>query len=175
MLRASHRIACAVLAASTVAVAQPEAPAPAAPNAADLVTHFYTQDIFIAPGRGFRTVRLGASFQSAVQAWGPPQRVEEHPLFGISRRATWAAGPDGTVILSGFARIEEIEIRGGANTPLQTVEGVRLGMPGYQVTTIYGQAGSSGEHELAYPARGIAFGLNNGLVAAIKVFAPKGN
>lgn len=149
-------------------------PAPGVPNAADLVAHFYGQDIFIMPGRGFRTVRLGTPFQTAVQAWGPPQQVEEHPLFGVSRRATWAAGSDGKVILYGFDLIREIEIHGGSTVTLQTLEGVRFGMPAYQITTIYGPPGSNSANEIAYPARGIAFGLSNGLVAAIKVFPPKG-
>jgi hypothetical protein len=173
MHRTLFRIACLwILASGVPTAAQPEPPRPAAPNAADLVAYFYGQDIFIAPGRGFRSVRLGSSFQAAVQAWGPPQQVEEHPLFGMSRRATWAAGPDGRVIVSGFDLIREIEIQGGANVALQTVEGVRFGMPSYQVTTIYGPPASSSAGEITYPARGIAFGLSNGLVAAMKVFVP---
>lgn len=149
-----------------------QAPTPAVPNAADMVAHFYGQDIFVTPGRGFRAVQLGAPFQAAVQAWGPPQQVEEHPLFGIRRRATWVAGPDGKVVLSGANRIEDIEIRGGPTTPLQTLEGARFGMPGYQIATIYGPAVSGNANEIAYPARGIAFGLSSGLVAVIKVFPP---
>lgn len=175
MLRTPGRYLLACLTAGALAAAFAETPVvPAAPNAADIATHFYGQDIFITPGRGFRAVQIGAPFQAAVQAWGPPQQVEEHPLFGVSRRATWAAGTDGKVILSGFARIQEIEIQGGPTVSLQTVEGVRLGMPAYQIATIYGPAGSSSESQITYPARGIAFALSSGLVAAMKVFAPKG-
>jgi hypothetical protein len=165
------QLSLALLTAGVIVQTSAELPS-AEPNVANLVTHFYAQDIFITPGRGFRAVQLGAPFQAAVQAWGPPQQVEEHPLFGLSRRATWAAGPDGKVVLSGANRIREMEISGGPMTTLQTVEGVRFGMPGYQVTTIYGPAGVNKANELAYPARGISFGLSNGLVASVKVFPP---
>ncbi len=129
--------------------------------------------MFIAPGIGFKRVKIGDSFEEVLSAWGKPQAQKTALL---SRKKQWYYSVNDTTVImvEGKKTVEGITVSGGMTTPFETTEGARCGMAPYQIVTIYGAAPEGDlQEKLDYPRRGIAFEFQGGAVRTITVSAPR--
>ncbi|MGA8261992.1 MAG: hypothetical protein WB783_17400 [Arenicellales bacterium] len=139
------------------------------PTAAELVTDYLRQDIFLQPGVGLKKVRIGTPFGQVLKVWGPPTSKGG----GISGNAwTYQLGGSTKITLSGDSKVKVMEVAGGFSCPYVTTEGASFGMARYQLATIYGSAPGSSD-TVTYDHRGIGFVLDHGQVSEIQVFAPR--
>lgn len=139
------------------------------PTAAELVTDYLEQDIFLQPGVGLKKVRIGTPFDHVLKVWGPPTRKGG----GISGNEwTYQLGDNARITLSGDSKVKVMEVAGGFSCPYVTTEGASFGMARYQLATIYGTAPGSSD-TVTYSHRGIEFILDHGQVSEIQVFAPR--
>lgn len=138
-------------------------------NAAELITDYLEQDIFLRPGVGLKKVRLGMSFEALRQTWGLPSRDSGGGL--MDSKWVYEVGKHTRITVSGGQSVESIRIRGGISSPYVTTEGAAFGMPRHQLATIYGAAKRS-SGALSYPHRGIGFDFEQGQVSEMRVFAP---
>lgn len=139
-------------------------------SAAEMVTDYLEQDIFLRPGVGLKKVKLGMSFEAVLQAWGEPDRRERRNVFG--NKWTYEIGDDSRIVLAGGDNVETMRILGGINSPYTTTEGASFGMPRHQIATIYG-ARETESSKVNYSERGVGFTLDQGQVSEIRIFAPK--
>ena len=173
-LQPSAVILAAVVFALTTASAV--APAQTSDSSSTLpleVIRYLERDLFIAPGIGFKRVKIGDSFDEVLNSWGKPQAQKTALL---SRKKQWYYSVNDTTVImvEGKTTVEAITVSGGMTTPFETTEGARYGMAPYQIVTIYG-AGPEGDlpGKLDYPRRGIAFDFQSGAVRTITVSAPR--
>ncbi|MDZ7842987.1 MAG: hypothetical protein U5R46_19540 [Gammaproteobacteria bacterium] len=173
--------------ATSAAPAQDEAPEPAtgdgatapepsttAPDqqprsAAEMVTEYLEQDIFLRPGVGLNKVSVGTSFEQVLAAWGEPTSRGTHNL--VDNKWTYRIGESSRIILTGGDSVKTMRIQGGISSPYSTTEGASFGMAQHQLATIYGpREAESGT--VSYDERGVGFVLNQGQVTEIRIFAP---
>ncbi|HSH40570.1 MAG TPA: hypothetical protein VK973_00390 [Arenicellales bacterium] len=139
------------------------------PTAAEMVTDYLKQDIFLEPGVGLKSVRIGTSFAQVRQEWGAPTRTDRHDL--IDEKWIYEIADHTRIALIGGDSVEAIRVEGSFNSPYGTTEGASFGMPRHQLATIYG-AGKSGSNNLTYDKRGVGFVLRQGQVSEIRIFPP---
>ncbi len=173
-LRASAVGLAAVVFALTTASPPASAQTSDSPSTLPLeFIRYLERDLFIAPGIGFKRVKIGDSFDEVLSSWGQPQAAKTALL---SRKKQWYYKVDDTTVImvEGKKTVEAITVSGGVTTPFETTEGARYGMAPYQIVTIYG-AGPEGDlpGKLDYPRRGIAFDFQSGAVRTITVSAPR--
>jgi opacity protein-like surface antigen len=139
------------------------------PTAAELVTDYLRQDIFLRPGVGLEKVKIGTPFTQVLKVWGRPTGKGG----GISGNEwTYQLGGSTKITLSGDSKVKTMEVTGGLSCPYVTTEGASFGMAVYQLATIYGSAPvNSGT--VTYDHRGIGFVLDHGQVSGIQLFAPR--
>lgn len=138
------------------------------PTAAEMVTDYLRQDIFVSPGVGLKKVKIGMPFDQVLKAWGPPTSKGGT----IDNQWTYQVGNNTKITLFGDNEVKVMKIAGGFNTPYVTTEGASFGMPQYQLATIYGAA-KEVAGKIMYNQRGIGFAMDHGQVSEIQVFAPR--
>ena len=138
------------------------------PTAAEMVTDYLRQDIFVHPGVGLKKVKIGMPFNQVLRAWGPPTSKGGT----VDNQWTYQVGNDTKITLFGDNEVKVMKIAGGFNTPYVTTEGASFGMPQYQLATIYGSA-KEVAGRIMYNHRGIGFVMDRGQVSEIQVFAPR--
>lgn len=139
-------------------------------SAAEMVTDYLEQDIFLRPGAGLKKVNLGMSFEAVLQAWGEPDSRDRRNVFG--NEWTYEIGDNSRIVLSGGDSVETMRIMGDINSPYTTTEGASFGMPQHQLATIYG-AREAESGKVNYSERGVGFTLDQGQVSEIRIFSPK--
>lgn len=139
------------------------------PTAAELVTDYLKQDIFLRPGVGLKKVKIGTTFDQVLKVWGRPTSKGG----GIAGNEwTYQLANNTRITLSGGDKVRTMDVAGGLGCPYVTTEGASFGMARYQLATIYGSA--PGESDtVTYDHRGISFVLDHGQVSEIQVFAPR--
>ncbi len=138
----------------------------------DVVLGYLQRDVFLDPGRGFREVQIGQSFDRVAKVWGRPIKTKTRIL---TRSKRWMyRSDDGTLlILQGKNNIEKITVEGNPSSAYQTVDGVRFGMTPREVVGFYSGARPRGKiQRLSYPRRGIAFDFRNGKLRSMHVTTP---
>lgn len=135
-------------------------------NTAELVVEYLQQDIFLRPGVGLKSVKLGMPFQAVLQAWGEPASRGEGDT-----KLIYTAGSHTRIILSGDDSVESIRVKGGLGSPYTTTEGVSFGMAQHHLATFYG-AKQARSGKVTYSKRGIGFGFTQGRVSEIRIFYP---
>ncbi len=138
---------------------------------AERIFRYLDDAVFLVPGRGLGRVTLGIPLASVVQALGAPSRSDRSGFFNPTTTLLYEAGIDAWLLISGDETVERIGLEGRSG--IATAEGVRYGMPGHQVSMIYGEPVITEEGELRYPERGVAFTLRSGTVFQIEVFTPE--
>ncbi len=138
------------------------------PTAAEMVTDYLRQDIFVRPGVGLKKVKIGMPFDQVLKAWGPPTSK----AGTVDNQWTYQVGSNTKITLFGDNKVKVMKIAGGFNTPYVTTEGASFGMPQYQLATIYGSA-KEVTGKIVYNHRGIGFVMDRGQVSEIQVFAPR--
>lgn len=134
---------------------------------------YFSQDIFLAPGRGLKAVYLGQRFEGVLRAWGQPSSTKRVGLLRFDRRWTYNAGGSTTVIVEGGKTVELMTVLGGPTSAYLTTEGVRFGTPFHQVGVVYGpDPEGSMEDGLEYPSIGISFEFKGGVVSMITIEPP---
>lgn len=141
-----------------------------APTAAEMVTDYLRQDIFLRPGVGLKKVHIGMSFDDVLKAWGKPS--EKGGNIVIANKWTYDVGEHTKIELSGGNTVDEMAFTGGVSSPYVTTEGASFGMAQYQLATIYGAAPEK-DNQVIYKKRGIGFVLSQGQVSEIHVFSPR--
>jgi len=140
------------------------------PYTTESILKYLEQDLAIQPAVGFKNVRLGYSFDAVAKVWGKPYKVEQFPLFGITKKWLYKAGST-TIVLVGSKVVESIEVIGDFNSPFQTTEGIRFGTSPHQIIAVYGRPDKAkGLTLLVYTRRGIEFAMQNGNLKALRVF-----
>lgn len=139
-------------------------------SAAEMVTDYLEQDIFLRPGVGLKQVKLGMSFEAVLQAWGEPDRREREKITG--NKWTYELGDNSRIVLTGGDSVTSMRVRGGLSSPYTTTEGASFGMPRHQLATIYG-ARETESDRVTYSDRGVGFILDQGLVSEIRIFSPE--
>lgn len=139
------------------------------PTAAEMVTDYLEQDIFLRPGIGLKKVHVGMRFKDVLKAWGPP--TEKGGSIVIANKWTYQVGDHTKIKLAGNETVDEITIAGGVSSPYVTTEGASFGMAQYQLATIYGSAPEK-DDQVVYKQRGIGFVLDQGQVSEMHVFSP---
>lgn len=152
-------------------------PAPAPPavdqqprSAAEMVTEYLEQDIFLRPGVGLKKVRIGMSFEEVLAAWGEPTSRGSHNL--VDNKWTYELDDDSRITLTGGGSVKTMRIQGGIGTPYTTTEGASFGMARHQIATIYGAREAQSGEAVSYDERGIGFILDQGQVSEIRIFSP---
>lgn len=140
------------------------------PTAAEIVTDYLGQDVFLRPGVGLKKVRIGMDFKQILQAWGRPTIVEKNDIGGT--RWTYQIADHTRITLLGGNKVGTITIAGEFNSPYVTTEGAGFGMARHQIASIYGPSDTDSD-EIDYDNRGIGFVLERGQVSEMKVFSPK--
>jgi len=138
-------------------------------TAAEMITDYLRQDIFLRPGVGLKKVKIGMPFEQVLRTWGAPTSRERHDL--IDNKWVYEIGNHTRIALIGGNSIESMRIAGGFNSPYVTSEGASFGMAQHQLATIYG-AREAKSGRVSYEERGISFGLDGGQVSEIRVFQP---
>lgn len=138
-------------------------------SAAELVTDYLERDIFLRPGVGLEKVRIGISFDRALQQWGPPTSKSGNEFIG--HEWTYDVAGHTRITLKGRYKVEAIRVAGGVNSPYLTTEGASFGMARHQLATIYGPE-ESDSSKVEYDDRGIGFKLDQGQVSEIRIFPP---
>lgn len=150
----------------TGGAAQSESPA----SAAEMVTDYLQQDIFLRPGVGLKKVKIGTPFEQVRRTWGQPAEAGRHRL--LDNEWVYEIAGHTRIVLIGDDSVEIMRIEGGVNSPYTTTEGASFGMPRHQLATIYG--GTDAEsNKVTYAERGIGFTLERGQVSVIRVFRAK--
>lgn len=139
------------------------------PSAAEMVTDYLEQDIFLRPGVGLKQVKLGMPFEQVLQAWGEPTSTGRHDL--VDKKWTYEIANHTRIALIGGDNVEAMRIEGGFNSPYVTTEGAAFGMAQHQLATIYG-ARNAESGKVTYDERGIGFILDGGQVSEIRIFSP---
>lgn len=157
------------LSAAPAAHAQGENQGQEAASAAEMVTDYLKQDIFLRPGVGLKKVRLGMSFKQVQQTWGKPTRTRRQ-VFG-ENQWVYEVGDHTRIALIGDDSVESMRLEGGVASPYTTTEGASFGMAQHQLATIYG-SGEADSERVTYAKRGVGFGLDQGQVSEIRIFHP---
>jgi len=139
------------------------------PSAAEMVTDYLEQDIFLRPGVGLKKVRLGMSFKQVLQTWGQPTSTRRQ-VFG-ENHWIYEVADHTRIALIGEDSVESMRLEGGVASPYTTSEGASFGMAQHQLATIYG-AGETDSGRVTYAERGVGFGLDRGQVSEIRIFYP---
>ena len=139
------------------------------PSAAEMVTDYLKQDIFLRPGVGLKKVKLGMSFEQVLQTWGKPTRTRRQ-VFG-ENQWIYEVADHTRIALIGDNSVESIRLEGGVSSPYTTTEGASFGMAQHQLATIYG-AREADSGRVTYSERGVAFVLEQGQVSEIRIFHP---
>lgn len=138
-------------------------------SAAEMVTEYLEQDIFLRPGVGLNKVSVGTSFEQVLATWGEPTSRGTHNL--VNNKWTYQIGESSRIILTGGDSVKTMRIQGGISSPYTTAEGASFGMAQHQLATIYGpREAESGT--VSYDERGVGFVLDQGQVTEIQIFAP---
>jgi len=138
-------------------------------TAAEMVTDYLEQDIFLQPGVGLKKVRIGTPFAQVRQEWGAPTSTDRHDL--IDEKWIYEIGQHTRIALIGGDKVKAIRVEGAFNSPYSTTEGASFGMTRHQLATIYG-SGDSGSNSLTYEKRGVGFAMEHGQVSEIRIFPP---
>jgi len=138
-------------------------------NAAEMVTDYLDQDIFLRPGVGLKNVKLGMPFEGVLRAWGEPASRDGGTW--TDPRLVYKVGNHTRIVLSGDDSVESIRVEGDVSSPYTTTEGASFGMAQHQLATIYG-AREARSGKVTYAKRGIGFVLTQGQVSEIRIFYP---
>ncbi len=138
-------------------------------SAAEMVTDYLEQDIFLRPGVGLKKVGIGTSFEQVLAAWGEPTRRGTHNL--VNNEWTYQIGETSRITLTGGDSVKTMRIQGGISSPYRTTDGASFGMAQHQLATIYG-AMEAESGTVSYDERGVSFVLEQGQVTEIRIFAP---
>lgn len=139
-------------------------------GAAELVTDYLKQDIFLRPGIGLKKVSIDMDFEEVLQAWGPP--ASRRRTGAVDNRWVYEVADHTRITLVGGNRVEVIRVAGGFSSPYVTTEGAAFGMAQHQLSSIYGHK-EAASGKVDYEARGIGFELERGQVSEIRVFSPE--
>lgn len=149
---------------------EPSGRAQQAPNnTGELVIQYLQQDIFLRPGVGLKSVKLGMPFEAVLQAWGEPASRDSGSW--TDTKLIYRAGNHTRIILSGDDSVESMRVQGGLGSPYTTTEGVSFGMAQHHLATFYG-AKQARSGKVTYSKRGIGFGFTQGRVSEIRIFYP---
>jgi hypothetical protein len=121
--------------------------------------------VLVEPGASLAGVRIGESAVHVMARLGQPVGEE---VAGTVKLAFWRYG------ITVYARGGSVVAVSATNSLLRTREGLGLGSGLEQVTGVFGTSFTDvlveGFRGIAYPDRGIAFGLDGGAVAVVHVF-----
>jgi hypothetical protein len=147
-----------LLAALVAAATVPVIPVRAAPPAP------------IVPGVSLADIPLGSPIREVVSRLGAPTEV--HPV-GPNGTLAYVFGQYGITV---YTQSDVVVALASTNSLLATVQGIGLGAPSTAITTAFGAPPALGVVEgfqgPAYPALGIAFGVDHQAVAAVMIFHP---
>ncbi len=132
------------------------------------IIRYLEKDLFILPGVGFRQVHLGLDFSRVEKNWGKPNTTGRPSLS--ARQWIYHLGSTTQIAVRGSKHVDEIEVRGAFNSPIETSDGVRFGMSPHQVISLYGRPTQGDLRRMRYPARGIELGFNNALLFSVTIF-----
>lgn len=141
----------------------------APPSAAEIVTDYLNQDIFLRPGVGLKQVSLGMPFEQVLQTWGKPTRTDRHNL--IDKKWVYEFANHTRIAVIGGDNVEAMRVQGGLDSPYVTTEGASFGMPKHQLITIYGAVNAESD-KVIYNERGVGFVLKWGQISEIRIFPP---
>lgn len=153
-------MALAVAGAIALVPAPATAQAPAQPG--DALTQ-------IVPGQSMAAIALGDRIERVLTRFGTPSEVRD-----TGREQVFVFGRFG---ISVYSRDGAVVAASTTNSLLRTTNGLTIGSPVEDVTRAHGAGGAEvlveGLRGLAYPLRGIAFGLDRASIAVILVFRPQ--
>ena len=121
----------------------------------------------IIPGQGFKSIKLGDSFEKLIRTWGKPRKTDgKNTLTYLLDRNT-------LIHFSGKKFVEEILVQGSISSLARVNNGIRFGMSREQVLSRFTQAPDKNKAELIrYRAAGIEFYFKAGALIGVKVFKP---
>lgn len=119
----------------------------------------------IIPGQGFKSIKLGESFEQLIRKWGAPRKTDgKNTLTYLLDRNT-------LIHFSGKKYIESILVQGQISSLARVNNGIRFGMSQAQVLNRFTQAPDKHKAELIrYRSAGIEFYFKAGVLIGIKVF-----
>lgn len=128
----------------------------------------------LIPGIGMQILLLGTSFDQVRLEYGPPIDETNTGLLGRTKNWLYRADDGTDIIVSGEDAVDEISLRGGANSTFMTREGLSFGMAALEITAFYGEPDNQDrEKSFEYPRQGISFGLEAGQIQVIVLSAPE--
>jgi len=140
----------------------------------------------IRPGEAVGPITLGmaeaeleqAMGKAATVPWNEPPNVREYPAKGVTVVLSKQEPRKVTMVLAGRREGALASLVVGS-LPWRSEEGVGMGSTADDIRRAYGEPGSDNQPDpnvdwrlLAYPHRGIQFGVRDGLVAWLAVRRP---
>lgn len=128
----------------------------------------------VVPGEGLAGARLGDRLDILASDWGKPLRVRQRGLLRRTVELTYSLDDFTVAGFRGRERLEEISLRGGPGSAVQTAEGARFGMEPQQLIQLYGRPPKgSRKGVMEYPRKGISFAFGSGGLHAMAIYPPR--
>jgi len=122
----------------------------------------------IIPGEGFKSIKLGDSYEKLVQLWGQPKAINKKGTVSYLLSAKT------TIHFSGKKNIENIVVIGKPGSLARINNGVVFGMPQGQVIAQFdARPDKQTPERIRYKTRGIELGFKSGTLTEISIFSPK--